>query len=324
MVQEPPQALPSQPDDFTYVQGEEAILRCDVRASPSPTFRWFRGEDEIPPNANRHSIRPDGSLVISDVGKDDHLVYRCRAENAAGFTEVPMRLHVIVPPEITNSDIVDLETVKIHDPFSLYCPVITHPMPLIDWQVNEKSIEEGDPNIVFSESKRRLRVIKSQISDSGIYKCIARNKAGESSKTFEVEVVIPPQKDESIYSLKQSALEHQGLEFGCPISGTPTPTIEWYVNMAPLAPGTSRGGVSLSTDGEKIIIKDALLEHQGTFTCVATNKAGSLPIDIELSVLGMLNLFKVFIENKNLLFVESLFNSDAAAATADLLQQFSL
>uniref|UniRef100_A0A914ZAD9 Ig-like domain-containing protein n=1 Tax=Panagrolaimus superbus TaxID=310955 RepID=A0A914ZAD9_9BILA len=284
VVQEPPQISDTQPDDFTYLQGEEAILRCDVRASPNPTFRWFRGESEIEPTTERHEIRSDGTLVISKAAKDDNLIYRCRAENTAGFVEVPMRLTIIVPPEITDSDIVHLESVKINEPFSLYCPVVSHPLPHISWRMNENPVLEDNTNVIFSDDKRRLRVTQSRVTDAGIYKCIARNPAGESSKTFEVEVLIPPQKNETIYSVKQSALEHQRIEFGCPVSGIPDPGIEWYVNMVPLKPGTSRGGVSVSLNGEKIIIEDALVEHQGTFTCVAENKAGNLPVDIDLTV----------------------------------------
>uniref|UniRef100_A0AC35G417 Ig-like domain-containing protein n=1 Tax=Panagrolaimus sp. PS1159 TaxID=55785 RepID=A0AC35G417_9BILA len=242
---QPPQVSQNQLDEVTYLQGEEAILRCDVRASPNPIFRWFRGDSEIEPSTDRHKIRPDGSLIISSAAKDDNLIYRCRAENTAGFVEVPIRLNVIVPPEITDSDVVSLESVKVNEPFSLYCPVVSVPLPHISWRMNEKPIVEDSTNIIFSEDKRRLRVSQSRVTDAGIYKCIARNPAGESSKSFEVEVLIPPQKNETIYSTKQTALEHQRVEFGCPVSGIPYPTIvEWYVNMVPLKPGETKGGVS--------------------------------------------------------------------------------
>lgn len=50
-------------------------------------------------------------------------------------------------------------------------------------------IAEADPNVELSEDKRRLRILKSRITDAGIYKCVARNRAGKNWKTFNVEVL---------------------------------------------------------------------------------------------------------------------------------------
>jgi len=36
-----------------------------------------------------------------------------------------------------------------------------------------------------------------------------------------------------------------------------------------------------------MVIESAQLDHEGEYTCVATNKAGTLDIDVELTVLGM-------------------------------------
>ena len=52
-----------------------------------------------------------------------------------------------------------------------------------------KPIAEGDANIHLSDDKRRLHILKSRIPDAGIYKCTARNPAGESWKMFQVEVL---------------------------------------------------------------------------------------------------------------------------------------
>ena len=252
VVQEPPKVMDSQNEEFTYIKGETAALRCDVRGSPTPEFRWFRGDQEVTPTTERHQINPDGTLHISQAEKKDNMIYRCLATNVAGSVDVPMKLNVIVPPEITDPDVVDKETVRINDPFSLYCPVTSFPLPQIFWHMNEKPILDDNSNTIFSEDKRRLRVLQSKVTDAGVYKCIARNPAGESSKTFEVEVLVPPQKDESLYSTKISALEHQKVEFGCPVNGVPTPEIEWYVSMVPLKAGETRNGITVAPEGDRV------------------------------------------------------------------------
>uniref|UniRef100_A0A7E4ZRG5 Immunoglobulin I-set domain protein n=1 Tax=Panagrellus redivivus TaxID=6233 RepID=A0A7E4ZRG5_PANRE len=285
LVREAPMRTPSQTDEYTHIEGETAKLKCDVKATPAPVYRWFIGDTEITADTPRHALFPDGTLEVTQVGKADNVVYRCQAENSAGQVDIPIRLAVITAPEITDPDMIEYESVKENDPFSLYCPVTSHPLPQINWEMNARPLV-ADDNVVFSDDKRRLRVLKSKVSDAGVYKCLARNPAGEAAKTFQVEVLVPPQKNDSLHGTKITVFEHQPVTMGCPVSGIPTPTIEWYVNMVVLKAGETKNGVTVSEDGETITIPNALVEHQGTFTCVATSKAGSLPVDIELTVLG--------------------------------------
>jgi hypothetical protein len=102
--------------------------------------------------------------------------------------------------------LIDQEAHEVGMPFSLYCPVISTPLPQvflkssqgkrlplyflqISWQMNNRPIAENDANIQMSEDKRRMHIVKSRITDAGVYKCVARNPAGESSKTFEIEIL---------------------------------------------------------------------------------------------------------------------------------------
>lgn len=59
----------------------------------------------------------------------------------------------------------------------------------ITWQLNAQPIVDSDKNIHLSQDKRRLDVLKARTVDAGVYKCVARNAAGESSKTFQIEVL---------------------------------------------------------------------------------------------------------------------------------------
>ncbi|VDM47645.1 unnamed protein product [Toxocara canis] len=235
----------------------------------------------------------DGTLIIDSVENDDAGHYTCKASNAAGDTDKIIRLSVIIPPDIPDPHTIITETVVAGQPFSLYCPVFSTPLPQITWHLDDRPIAEGDPNIHLSDDKRRLHILRSRTTDAGSYKCVARNPAGESSKTFHVEVLVPPNLDESTHKLKLSVLENGRIEIGCPVSGIPSPDISWLANGQLLEEGRGKRGVILAPGGLSVLIESAQLYHEGIYTCVAANKAGSLDIDVQLTVLGMFIYLKV-------------------------------
>ncbi|CAJ0582924.1 unnamed protein product, partial [Mesorhabditis spiculigera] len=214
---------------YTAVSGDKVELRCLVGGSPTPIITWHKKGVQIQDTPGTY-VTPDGILVLENAEKGDDAYYTCKATNAAGVAEKVIRLEVIAPPEIPDQDTVTTEVVRIDNPFSLYCPVFATPLPTISWELNDLSLEQADPNIQFSDDKRRLHVEKARITDAGVYKCIARNVAGESSKSFDVEVIVPINIDESVWKRKETVLEGGRIELGCPVTGLPKPTINWIVN----------------------------------------------------------------------------------------------
>ncbi|KIH59141.1 immunoglobulin I-set domain protein, partial [Ancylostoma duodenale] len=253
-VNEPPVILPATITNYTSVEGDLVEIRCHVEASPPAEIQWSRRGVPITESTPGVSVN-GGTLIIQSVNKEDAAFYTCKASNPAGKTEKVIRLSVIVPPDIPDQDSVVLESVKIHQPFSLYCPVFSTPLPTITWYLDDTVMSDGDPNVILSEDKRRLHVIKARTTDAGVYKCVARNLAGESSKTFDVEVIVPLNVDESEWKRKVSVFEGQRVELGYPL-----------------------------------VIDNSTVDHAGTYHCVAQHKAGSLDVDIELTVRGVCNV----------------------------------
>uniref|UniRef100_A0A8R1XVD4 Ig-like domain-containing protein n=1 Tax=Onchocerca volvulus TaxID=6282 RepID=A0A8R1XVD4_ONCVO len=147
---------------------------------------------------------------------------------------------------------------------------------IITWYLDERSITESDANIILSDDQRRLHILKSHIMDAGSYRCVARNAAGDSAKAFQVEVVVSPNLNQSAHNIKVIILEGEYVELGCPISG--------FLSL--ILPGLSMDKFLKKAKQNEVIIESAQLENEGIYTCVGTNKGGSLDVDVHLTVLG--------------------------------------
>ncbi|KJH48753.1 immunoglobulin I-set domain protein [Dictyocaulus viviparus] len=162
VVQEPPVILPTTITNYTAVEGDLVEIRCYVEASPSADILWLRRGVPITEYTSGILVS-GGTLTIPEVTKDDATFYTCKVSNPAGKAEKVIRLSVIVPPDIPDQDVVSFESIRIHQSFSLYCPVVSSPSPMITWYLQDNVMTDDDPNVIFSEDKRSLHVVKKEI-----------------------------------------------------------------------------------------------------------------------------------------------------------------
>uniref|UniRef100_A0A915CRG5 Ig-like domain-containing protein n=1 Tax=Ditylenchus dipsaci TaxID=166011 RepID=A0A915CRG5_9BILA len=286
-VQVPPSVSEKQPSEYSFVQGQSADIQCLVTGQPAPQIAWLRQGVPVADSTPRHTILSNGTLRISNVLKEDVGHYTCQASNPAGKQEIGLMLTVITPPELREPETEELVVVQFGSPILLICPIISSPAPEIKWFINEKLISSADSNFaMISEDRRRLSISQTKETHGGIYKCVAQNMAGEAQKVFNIGVLVAPRLDESTYPRQLKVMEGQRVEIGCPVVGTPPPSVVWLMNMQQLLePGAENRGVRLSPSGDTIIIDSLELAHNGTYLCVSSNKAGTLDIEVELSVL---------------------------------------
>ena len=70
-------------DSVTVSPGEILTISCDVAGSPEPTITWLRDGETIT-SGGRFSDDGQGTLVVSNVQRDDAGTYTCTANNTRG------------------------------------------------------------------------------------------------------------------------------------------------------------------------------------------------------------------------------------------------
>ncbi|XP_042332175.1 roundabout homolog 3 isoform X5 [Sceloporus undulatus] len=185
----PPQ-LVTRPRDQIVTQGRTVTFQCETKGNPPPAVFWQKEGSQIllfpsqPPQAmGRFSVSPSGEMTITDVQTSDSGYYMCQAISVAGSILAKALLEVEdvtsdrIPPIIRRGP--TNQTVAIDSTAQLQCHVTGNPLPSIQWLKDGERIVGSDPRISLLDNGM-LQITNLQISDSGLYVCIATSSTGET------------------------------------------------------------------------------------------------------------------------------------------------
>ncbi|OCT78704.1 immunoglobulin superfamily member 10 [Xenopus laevis] len=173
--------------------GEVFSLHCLSDGIPRPSITWILPSGyviERPQVQGKYKLLENGTLVIQETAIHDHGNYQCKAKNYAGEAAITVSVVVVAyPPRITNKPPQTLHA-RVGSTVRLNCMAIGIPKPDIFWELPDLSIlstaSQGSlSGTELLHPQGTLVIQKPQTSDSGIYKCIAKNSLGSDiSKTY--------------------------------------------------------------------------------------------------------------------------------------------
>lgn len=156
-------------------RSERIVLDCPVDGGdPPPSIVWTKHGSEISLGERIHQLS-NGSLVIYDVTSEDGGDYRCVATNDAGSSEGVAHVNVKTPPVFLVRP--ESQTVEQGQTVMMHCSVTGEPQPVISWNKDGVTLQTEERFTILSNNS--LRIVATQMNDSGAYKCIARNFEGK-------------------------------------------------------------------------------------------------------------------------------------------------
>ncbi|XP_062868727.1 inactive tyrosine-protein kinase 7a [Trichomycterus rosablanca] len=267
------------PEDLVVLRNEEAHFHCQFTADPQPTVEWYH-ENELIVNKSRVFLLSNGSLFISQVKQRNTGHYKCVAQGLRGppvSLEAILRIAEIedmLPRQSRIFTAESLERVSCHPPRG-------HPEPEVWWEQagrrvpTEGRVYQDGLDLVFSPTRAE---------DSGVYTCLAQNKAGQKKQELTVTVATPPewvQKPEEENQLEEG---HAGY-LHCYTRGTPDPQVTWYRSMLPINAEDVR--YKQFTNGT-LRINSVEVYDGHIYTCESKNEAGKLNAHSRVIVLERL------------------------------------
>ncbi|XP_059193550.1 hemicentin-1 [Centropristis striata] len=288
VVQAPPVISgTSRLQELTVVLGQEVEFQCRVSGRPAPRVEWSRDGEVLSRDGDPHvEFLEDGQVLkVKSVRLRDQGLYQCLASNNAGTQMRQFRLTVQAPPTIKGPSETSEVSVVLGFPTVLPCDVEGSPTPSITWLKDNQPIVSSTES-TYTRGGQALRLGSARGDSSGLYTCRATNPAGTAIKQYSLSVLVPPQIEGDSTSLTFGGQEEKvringSLTLSCLTKGFPEPKVNWFKD-GQLLTGNFRAGIQES--GQILVIENAMLSHEGQYTCVVTNSAGEDKRDFHVTI----------------------------------------
>ncbi|XP_037698412.1 immunoglobulin superfamily member 10 isoform X2 [Choloepus didactylus] len=179
------------------ISGESLSLHCVSDGNPKPNIKWTVPSGYIidgPQINGKYIVHENGTLVIKEATAYDRGNYICKAQNSVGHAQITVPVLIVAyAPRITNRLPRSIRT-RTGAAIQLHCVALGVPKPEITWEMPDHSLLSTGSKGRTRESELlhpqgTLVIQNPQISDSGTYKCTAKNSLGSDYVATYIQVI---------------------------------------------------------------------------------------------------------------------------------------
>uniref|UniRef100_A0A8D0MN53 Contactin-3 n=1 Tax=Sus scrofa TaxID=9823 RepID=A0A8D0MN53_PIG len=253
------------PETLPAAKGSTVKLECFALGNPVPQINWRRSDGL--PFSNKIKLRKfSGVLEIPNFQQEDAGSYECIAENSRGKNVARGRLTYYAKPHWVQL-IRDVE-IAVEDSLYWECRASGKPKPSYRWLKNGEALVLEERIQIENGA---LTISNLNVTDSGMFQCIAENKHGLIYSSAELKVVASA-PDFSKTPMKKLIQVQVGSEVSldCKPRASPRALSSWKKGDV-LVQETDR--ISFLKDGG-LKIANVTKADVGIYTCIAENQFG--------------------------------------------------
>ncbi|XP_034006924.1 neural cell adhesion molecule 2-like [Trematomus bernacchii] len=232
-----------------------------------------------------HSETSRSRLIIYNAIIEDAGIYRCQATDANGHTE-EASVVLEIYQRLTFRDVQSPQEFRHGETAEVVCDVISSPVPVVVWYYQDKEITEEHHSRFQVLPNNNLQIHQVTKADEGVYRCEASVEARGEIDFVDIAMVVnvPPVLSVFQPAFNATADYQESVTFTCMTSGSPDPLVTWHRKGQQLEPSEQYIIARLEGGRSMLTIRNIRQGDGGTYTCRATNKAGSQEREIFLKV----------------------------------------
>ncbi|KAJ8338565.1 hypothetical protein SKAU_G00375310, partial [Synaphobranchus kaupii] len=278
--------------DILAVSYQTTLLDCRAEGMPEPRVTWTTSYGMSLPTpylGGRFQVHKNGSLELRGLRKTDEGQFVCLAKNNLGEARLEIELEVAALAEKPSFLVPNIEVLPLKvdgSEVTLECQARGKPMPEFVWVLPNSTVLTPGTKLqrfLHYPSNGTLRISHPVTSDKGVYRCLAKNVAGQAEKRYALEPGRKPQIRGTSGPTKVSF--GQNLNLPCSVDGWPQATISWSLPSGLILDKPQViGRVTYLTNGT-LQLRETATFDRGTYICKATNAFGSSTLSYPVAVM---------------------------------------
>uniref|UniRef100_A0A4W6DJ36 Neural cell adhesion molecule 2 n=1 Tax=Lates calcarifer TaxID=8187 RepID=A0A4W6DJ36_LATCA len=267
--------------------GESKFFICTAIGEPV-RLEWYNPQGERIVPSKRMALHTESSrsrLIIYNAIIEDAGIYRCQATDGSGHTE-EASVVLEIYQRLTFQDVESPQEFRYGETAEVVCDVISSPVPVVVWYYQDKEITEEHHSKFQVLANNNLQIHQVTKADEGVYRCEASVEARGEIDFVDIAVVVnvPPVLSVSQQSFNATADYQESVTFTCITSGSPDPVVTWHRKGQQLEPSEQYIFNRLEGGRSMLTIRNIRQGDGGTYSCKASNKAGSQEGELFLKV----------------------------------------